>query len=80
MINDKTFSCSHIYSHSFSAGKQSEMSRRSQEISSLGLPMVKAKVCCLVSRQCVSVGQDFWSNPKSPESTRDSCVALGRKI
>ena len=48
--------------------------RKSQESSSLGLPLVKGKACCLVSRQCVSVGQDYSSNPKSPGSTRDSQV------
>ena len=50
-MNDTTFSCSHLSnSHSFlSAGKQSDMSKRSQESSSLGSPMVKAKACCLVS-------------------------------
>ena len=75
IMNDTTFSCSHFYSHSFhSAGKQSEMSKRSQESSSLGSPMVKAKACCLVSRQCVSVGQDYSSNPESLRSTRDSQV------
>ena len=69
-MNDTTFSCSHFYSHSFlSTGMHSEMPKRSQESSSLGSPMVKAKACCLVSRQCVSVGQDHSSNPKSPEST-----------
>ena len=47
------------------------MPKRSQESSSLVSPMVKAKACCLVSRQCVSVGQDHSSNPKSPLSTRD---------
>ena len=57
-----------------SAGKQSEMSKRSQESSSPGSPMVKAKACCLVSRQCVSVGQDYSSNPQSPGSIRDSQV------
>ena len=50
------------------------MSKRSQESSSPGSPMVKAKACCLVSRQCVSVGQDYSSNPKSPGSTRGSQV------
>ena len=50
------------------------MSKRSQESSSLGSPTVKAKACCFVSRQCVSVGQDYSSNPKSPGSTRDSQV------
>ena len=34
IMNDTTFSCSHFYSHSFlSAGKQSEMSKRSQCVS-----------------------------------------------
>ena len=75
IMNDTTFSCSNFYSYSFlSAGKQSEMSKRSQESSSPGSPTVKAKACCLVSRQCVSVGQDYSSNPKSPGSTRDSQV------
>ena len=35
------------------------MSKRSQESSSLGSPTVKAKACCLVSRESVSVGQFF---------------------
>ena len=48
--------------------------KRSQQSSSPGSPTVKAKACCLVSRQCVSVGQDYSSNPKSPGSTRDSQV------
>ena len=75
IMNDTTFSCSNFYSYSFlPAGKQSEMSKRSQESSSLGSPTVKAKACCVVSRQCVSVGQDYSSNPKSPVSTRDSPV------
>ena len=59
IMNDTTFSCSH-FSKSYpflSAGKQSEMSKRSQESSSPGSPMVKAKACCLVSRQGVSVGE-----------------------
>ena len=44
IMNDTTFSGSHFYSHSFlSAGKQSEMSRRSQESSSLGSPTAKAR-------------------------------------
>ena len=47
------------------------MSKRSQESSSPGSPMVKAKACCLVSRQCASVGQDYSSNPKSLGSARD---------
>ena len=72
-MNDTAFSCSHFYSHSFpSARKRSEVSNRSQESSSLRSPMVKAKACCLVSRQCV--GQDYSSNPESPGSTRDSQV------
>ena len=75
IMNDTTFSCSHFYSHSLpSAGKQSEMSKRSQESSSPGSPMVKAKACCLVSRQCVAVGQNYASNPQSRESTRGSHV------
>ena len=74
-MNDTTFSCSHFYSHSFlSEGQQSEMSKRSQESSSLVSPMVKAIACCLVSRHGVSVGQDFSSNPTSLGSTRDSQV------
>ena len=75
-MTDTTFSCSHFSNgHSFlSAGKQSEMSRRSQESSSPGSPMVKAKACCLVSRESVSVGQNYSSSPESPESTRDSQV------
>ena len=32
--------------------------------------------CCLVSRQCVSVGQHYSSNLESSRSTRDSSVAL----
>ena len=48
------------------------MSKRSQESSSLGSPLVKAKACCLVARQCVSVGQDYSCNPKSSGSTRHS--------
>ena len=75
-MNDTTFSCSHFSnSHSFlSAGKQSEMSKRSQESSPPGSPTAKARACCLVSRESVSVGQDYSSNPKSPGSTRDSQV------
>ena len=74
-MNDTTFSCSHFYSFSFLfAGKQSEMSKRSQENSSLGSPTVKAKTFCFVSRTCVSVGQDYSCNPKCPGSTRDSPV------
>ena len=64
----------HIFQKPFSflsAGKF-DMSKGSQEISSLGSPLAKAKACCLVSRQCVSVGQDCSSNPKSPVSTRDA--------
>ena len=34
----------------------------------------KAKACCLVSRQCVSVGQNSLSNPECPESARYSQV------
>ena len=77
IVNDTTFSCSHFSnSHSLlSAGKQSEMSKKSQESSSPGSPTVNAKACCLVSRQCVSVGQGYLSNPKSPGSTRDSQVS-----
>ena len=41
------------------------MSKRSQESFSPDSPMVKAKACCLASRQCVSVGQDYSSNPES---------------
>ena len=75
IINDTTFSCSHFYSHTFlSAGKQSEMSQRSQEISSPGSTTAKARACCLVSRQCVSVGQVYSSDPESPRTTRDSQV------
>ena len=45
IMNDTTFSCSHFYSHSFlSAGKQSEMSKRSQESSSLDSPMADSQV------------------------------------
>ena len=67
IMNDTTFSCSHFYSHSFlSAGKQSEILKRFQESFSPGSPIVKARACCLVSLQCVSVGQDNSSNPKSP--------------
>ena len=74
-MNDTTFSCGHFYSHSFlSAGKESEMSKRSQESSSPVSPTVKANACCLVSRHCVSVGQDNSSNLKNPGSTRDSQV------
>ena len=75
-MNDTTFSCSHYSnSHSFlSAGKQSEMSKRSPESSSPGSPTAKARACCLVSRESVSVGQHFSSNPKCPGSTRDSQV------
>ena len=67
IMNDTTFSCSHFSnSHPFlPAGKQSEMSKRSQERSSPGSPTTKAKSCCLVSRH-VSVGQDYSSNPESP--------------
>ena len=50
------------------------MSKRSQGSSSPGSPTAKAKACSLVSRQCVSVGQDNSSNPESPGSTRDSQV------
>ena len=74
-MNDTTFSRSHLIQPFFSfRRKPSEMSKRSQESSSPGSPMVKAKACCLVSRQCVSLGQDYSSNPNSPESTRDSQV------
>ena len=67
IMNDTTFSCSQFSnSHSFlSAGKQSEMSKRSQESSSPGSPTAKARACCLVSRESVSVGQNYSSNPKS---------------
>ena len=75
IMNDTSFSCSHFYSHSFlSAGKQSEMWRRSQESSSLGSPTAKARACCLVSRESGSVGQHYSSNPKSLGGTRDSQV------
>ena len=50
------------------------MSKRSQESSSLGSPTAKAIVCCLVSGESVSVGQDYSSNPESLGSTRDSQV------
>ena len=57
IMNDTTFSCSHFSnSHPLiSAGKQSEMSKRSQESTSLGSPTAKANACCLVSRHGVSV-------------------------
>ena len=72
-MNDTTFSCSHCSkSHSFpSVGKQSEMSKRSQESSSPESPKAKARACCLLSRESVSVGQNHSSNPESPGSTRD---------
>ena len=54
-----------------SAGKQSDMSKKSKESSSSGSPTAKAKACCLVSRESVSVRQVFSSNPKSQRSTRD---------
>ena len=75
-VSTHRVACSHFSnSHSFlSAGKQSEMSKRSQESSSLGSPTAKAKACCLVSQHFVSVGQDYSSNPKIPESTSDSQV------
>ena len=75
-MNDTTFSCSHFFnSHPFlSAGKQSEMSKRSQESSPPGSPTAKAKAFCLVSRQCVPVRQDYSSNLESSESTSDSLV------
>ena len=70
-----TCSCSHFYRHSFlSAGKQTEMSKRSQESSSLVSPTAKARACCLVSRESLSVGQNYSSNPKNPGSIRDSQV------
>ena len=50
------------------------MSKRSQESSSPGSPMVKAKARCPVSRQRVSVRQDYSSNPESLGITRDSHV------
>ena len=34
-----------------------------QESSSLGSPTAKARACCLVSRESVSVGQNYSSNP-----------------
>ena len=75
IMNDTKFSCSHFYSHYFpSAGKPSEMSRRSQESSSLGSPTAKARACCLVSRESISVGQNYSSNPKRPGSRKDSQV------
>ena len=76
IMNDTTCSCSHFSdSHSFlTAGKQSEMSKRSQESSSPGSPMAKAQASGLVSRHGVSVGQDCSSIPKSLGSTRDSQV------
>ena len=55
-----------------SAGKQSEMSTRSQESSSLCSPKVKAKACCLVSRQCVSVGQDYSSDPQKARGVQET--------
>ena len=68
IMNDTAFSCSQFFSQSFlSAEKESEKSKRYQESSSLCSPMVKAKAWCLVSRQCVSVGQDCSINPESPE-------------
>ena len=69
-MNDTTFSCSHF----LSAGKQSGMSKRFQESSSLGSTTVKARACCLVSRESVSVGQNHSSNPKSLGRTRDTQV------
>ena len=57
IMNDTTFSCSHFSnSHSFlSAGKQSEHS-------SPGSQTAKAKACCLVSGESVSVDQTgAWS-------------------
>ena len=54
--------------------------QKKQESSSPGSQTVTAKACCLVSRQCVSVGQDYSSNPKKHrEYKRLSSVALGRK-
>ena len=58
----------------FPQEKQSEMSKRPQESSSLGSPMAKAEASCLVSREGVSVGQNYSSNPGSPGSTRNSLV------
>ena len=68
IMSDTTFFCSHLSnSHLFlSDGKQSEMSKRSQESSSPSSPMVKARACCLVSRYSVSVGQNSSSNHLKP--------------
>ena len=76
MMNDTTFPAATFpNSHYFlSAGKQSEMSKRTQESSSPGSPTAKAKACCLVSRESVSVGHDYSSNLKNPGNTRDSPV------
>ena len=82
IMNDITLSCNHIFnSHSFlSAGKQFEMSKRSQESSSPGIPTAKAKACCLVSQQMRVCGTRLFEQPSKPgEYRRLSTVDLGRK-
>ena len=74
IMNDTAFSCSHFSnSHSFlSAGKQSEMSKRSQESSSLGSPTAKARACCLVSREFTrKVVQKMKDRHRHDESSSD---------
>ena len=50
------------------------MSKRSQERSSHGSPMVKAKHVVSFGDNAYLWGQDYSSNPQSPGSTRDSHV------
>ena len=71
IMNHTTFSRSHSF---LSTGKQSEMSKRIQNNTSLESPAVKAKACCFVSRDSVSVRQSYSRNPKGQGSTRDSQV------
>ena len=55
-----------------SAGKQSEMSKRSQESSSPGSPTAKARACCPVSRESVSVGQNHSSNTQKSQGVQET--------
>ena len=81
IMNDTTFSCCHFSnSHSFlSAGKRSEMSKRTQESSSPGSPTAKAKACCLVSCESVLTGQVYSSNLKNPGVRETLKCAHGKK-
>ena len=76
IMNDTTFSCSHFCTHSFlSAGKQSEISKRSQESSSPDSPNGKSESMFVSFRDNAYLWDKIVRvTPKSPGSTRDSQV------